>query len=169
MARLPSKLRSITLLTLAEVAGMSLWFATAAALPDMVREAGISAMRQAMLSSGVQAGFVIGALVSGQMLYNFVLENLRYYAAMKAMGATNGRLVRMVALQVLVVATLGFGIGAGCASASGELLRMGGLAFAMVWQIPVFAAGAVLLACLCAASISIRSVLRLEPAAVFKA
>ncbi|HNB29247.1 MAG TPA: MFS transporter, partial [Alphaproteobacteria bacterium] len=58
----PGKLRSITLLTLAEVAGMSLWFATAAALPDMVREAGISAARQAMLSSGVQAGFVFGAL-----------------------------------------------------------------------------------------------------------
>jgi MFS family permease len=60
--RTPSKLSSITLLTLAEVAGMSLWFATAAALPDMVRENPISPMRQAMLSSGVQLGFVIGAL-----------------------------------------------------------------------------------------------------------
>jgi MFS family permease len=58
----PSKLRSITLLTLAEVAGMSLWFATAAALPDMVREAAISPARQALMSSGVQLGFVIGAL-----------------------------------------------------------------------------------------------------------
>jgi MFS family permease len=57
-----SKLRSITLLTLAEVAAMSLWFATAAALPDMVREAAISPARQALLSSGVQAGFVVGAL-----------------------------------------------------------------------------------------------------------
>jgi MFS family permease len=57
-----SKLRSITLLAFAEVAGMSLWFATAAALPDMVREASISATRQALLSSGVQLGFVVGAL-----------------------------------------------------------------------------------------------------------
>lgn len=62
LAAAPSKLRSITLLTLAEVAGMSLWFATAAALPDMVREAAISPARQALLSSGVQLGFVIGAL-----------------------------------------------------------------------------------------------------------
>lgn len=117
----------------------------------------------------IALGFVIGALVSGQMLYNFVLENLRYYAAMKAMGATNGRLVRMVALQVLTVALLGIGIGTGGASASGELLRAGGLAFGMVWQIPVFGAAAVLLACFLAALVSIRSVLRLEPAAVFKA
>jgi MFS family permease len=57
-----SKLYSITLVTLAEVAGMSLWFATAAALPDMVREVAISPARQALMSSGVQLGFVIGAL-----------------------------------------------------------------------------------------------------------
>ncbi len=57
------KSRSITLLVLAEIAVMSLWFASAAVLPDMTREGGISATRQALLSSGVQAGFVIGALL----------------------------------------------------------------------------------------------------------
>jgi MFS family permease len=57
-----SKPISITLLALAEIAGMSLWFASAAILPDMVRESGIDAVRQAMLSSGVQLGFVAGAL-----------------------------------------------------------------------------------------------------------
>ena len=57
-----SKRASIILLVLAEIAGMSLWFASAAILPDMVRESGIDAVRQAMLSSGVQLGFVVGAL-----------------------------------------------------------------------------------------------------------
>jgi MFS family permease len=61
-ARSSSKLISITLLVLAEIAGMSLWFASAAILPDMVRESGIDPVRQAMLSSGVQLGFVAGAL-----------------------------------------------------------------------------------------------------------
>lgn len=41
---------------------MILWFTTAAVLPDMVRESPISEARQAWLSSGVQAGFVVGAL-----------------------------------------------------------------------------------------------------------
>ena len=59
-----TKTASIGLLCLVVVAGMSPWCATAAALPDMVREGGISASRQALLSSGVQAGFVIGALIS---------------------------------------------------------------------------------------------------------
>jgi sugar phosphate permease len=61
-ARHSSKPISIALLVLAEIAGMSLWFASAAILPDMVRESGMSTVRQAMLSSGVQLGFVAGAL-----------------------------------------------------------------------------------------------------------
>jgi len=43
---------------------MSLWFVSAAILPDMTRDVDLSAVRQAALSSGVQAGFVIGALIS---------------------------------------------------------------------------------------------------------
>lgn len=43
---------------------MSLWFVSSAVLPDMIREVDISAMRQAALSSGVQAGFVVGALLA---------------------------------------------------------------------------------------------------------
>jgi len=58
----PGKAVSVTLLVLAQVAGMSLWFASAAVLPDMAREGAISDARQALLSSGVQAGFVLGAL-----------------------------------------------------------------------------------------------------------
>lgn len=57
-----SKRRSIFLLVLAEMAGMSLWFTSAAILPDMVREGAIDPVRQALLSTGVQAGFVVGAL-----------------------------------------------------------------------------------------------------------
>lgn len=41
---------------------MSLWFSSAAVLPDMAREGLLDAARQAYLSSAVQAGFVTGAL-----------------------------------------------------------------------------------------------------------
>lgn len=43
---------------------MSLWFVSAAILPEMLREAPLSPFRQAAMSSGVQAGFVAGALLS---------------------------------------------------------------------------------------------------------
>jgi len=57
------KWRSVTFLMMAEIVAMSLWFVSAAILPEMSREGNISAVRQAFLSSGVQGGFVIGALV----------------------------------------------------------------------------------------------------------
>ncbi|MEP0942699.1 MAG: MFS transporter [Rhizobiaceae bacterium] len=59
-----SKLGSLLILVLAQVAGMSLWFMSAAILPEMASEFPISPTRQAALSSAVQAGFVMGALVS---------------------------------------------------------------------------------------------------------
>ncbi len=59
-----SKSRSISILLIAEVAAMSLWFVSAAILPEMLAERAISTTRQALLSSGVQAGFVFGALFS---------------------------------------------------------------------------------------------------------
>lgn len=57
------KARTILFLVLATSAGMSLWFMTAAILPDIAAEAGLSRSHQTLLSSVVQAGFVAGALV----------------------------------------------------------------------------------------------------------
>jgi len=60
----PGKVWSLSLLMLAEIAVMSLWFMSAAILPEMAAETPISDARQAALSSAVQAGFVSGALLS---------------------------------------------------------------------------------------------------------
>ncbi|WP_417671597.1 MFS transporter [Roseibium sp.] len=58
----PGKKSSLAILMAAQISGMSLWFMSAAVLPDMTSEFSISASRQAFLSSAVQAGFVAGAL-----------------------------------------------------------------------------------------------------------
>lgn len=47
---------------IAEVCGMSLWFVSAAVLPGMMAEFAMSAGQQAALSTGVQGGFVLGAV-----------------------------------------------------------------------------------------------------------
>ncbi len=57
-----TKLASLSLLVIAELSGMNLWFVSAAVLPDLVRETGIGNAVQALLTSAVQAGFVAGAL-----------------------------------------------------------------------------------------------------------
>jgi putative ABC transport system permease protein len=114
-------------------------------------------------------GFVIGLLVAGQTFYTFVLDNLRHFGALKAMGASNGVVLRMLVAQVLVVGAVGYGMGLGAASATGILFERIGLAFHMAWPIPVVGGLAVLLCCLAAGLIGMLKVLRLEPAIVFKA
>lgn len=116
----------------------------------------------------IALGFLIGTLVAGQTFYNFTLDNLRHYGALKAMGVTNGRLASMVLLQALVVAVLGYGTGVGLGAASGKLMESAGLAFSMPWQIPAITALAILSVSALAALLSLRQVFRLEPAVVFK-
>ena len=62
-----AKLRSMTALVLAEVLVLSLWFISSATMPGMLAEADVTPARQALLSSGVQIGFVIGALGSAAL------------------------------------------------------------------------------------------------------
>jgi len=116
----------------------------------------------------VALGVLIGSLVAGQTFYNFTLDNLRHYGALKAMGVSNRQLVGMVLLQAGTVAILGYAIGAGFGSAMGWIVASQGLAFSMPWYVPALALLAILLVCALAAWLSLRRVFRLEPAVVFK-
>lgn len=117
----------------------------------------------------VALGFVIGTVIAGQTFYNFTLDNLRYFGTMKAMGATDSVLLRMILLQSLTVGMIGYGLGLGVTALVGKLPGEGELAFLLPWQLPVLSALAILLICVASALISIRKVLRMEPAIVFKA
>src|SRR5215813_11616608 len=69
----------------------------------------------------VLLGFVVGLAISSQTFYSFVLENLRNLAALKAMGAPDRMLARMVMLQTLTVGLIGYGCGVGLATGFGYL------------------------------------------------
>ena len=56
-------------------------------------------------------GFLVGTAIAGQTFYNFTIENIKQFGALKAMGATNARIVGMILLQALVVGLLGYGLG----------------------------------------------------------
>lgn len=116
----------------------------------------------------VLIGFVVGAAVTGQIFYNFTLDNLRHFGVFKAMGATDRMLRRMILLQALVVGFIGFGLGAGFTSLFA--LKGNGSDLSMTLSVPLLlgSGGAVLVIVLLAALLSIRKVMKLEPAIVFK-
>lgn len=116
----------------------------------------------------VALGFVIGIIVTGQTFYNFTLDNLRYYGAMKAMGVDHRTLAGMVIIQALTAALLGFAIGLGCAKACGVLILKMGLAFDLNGLIASTCLVAILSVSLLAAMLSLWRVFRVDPAIVFK-
>jgi putative ABC transport system permease protein len=116
----------------------------------------------------VALGFLVGTAIAGQTFYNFTLDNLRHFGALKAMGAGNGMLLRMILLQACITGMVGYGLGVGAAAAFGYLLRDSELAFKLPWQLLVVTGVAVTLICMMASLFSMRKVMRLEPAIVFK-
>jgi putative ABC transport system permease protein len=113
-------------------------------------------------------GFLIGTAVAGQMFYNFTTENLRYFGTLKAMGLGTGGAIMMVMAQAIVVTLLGWGIGIGLSSMAGRLLEDGEIGFRMPWYLFFGSIASVALITLTAATISLRRVITVEPAVVFR-
>jgi len=118
----------------------------------------------------VALGFIVGTAVAGQTFYLFVLENLRHFGALKAMGVADGRLLAMVILQAAVVGVMGYAIGMGMATGffaiTGNMTHLRG--FVLPWQVMAGTAAAVSVIVLLASALAVRRVWVLEPAVVFR-
>jgi len=112
--------------------------------------------------------FLVGSAIAGLMFWNFTLDNLRHFGALKAMGASNGMLLRMIVLQAALVGALGYGMGVGVAAGFGALTATTELAFRLPWQLLLISGTAVTVICTVSALVCIIKVVRLEPAIVFK-
>lgn len=116
----------------------------------------------------VLMGVIVGAAIAGQTFHSFTLDNLRHFAALKAMGAGDRILMKMIVTQSLAVGAIGYGLGVGFACLFGAAIG-DSLAFWMPWQLLAFTAVLIAAISLLTAFLSVRPVVRLEPGVVFKA
>jgi len=117
----------------------------------------------------VLLGFIVGTAIAGQTFYLFTVENIRQFGALKAMGTSNWTILLMVLSQALQVGVVGYGLGVGLAAFFGWSTRgLTKLAFFMPWQVLALTAIAVVLIVLLASLLSIRRVLVVDPAIVFR-
>jgi putative ABC transport system permease protein len=118
----------------------------------------------------IALGFLIGVAIAGQTFYLFTIENLKQFGALKAMGLSNLRLVGMILLQALVVGAIGYGVGIGLTAlfflSTMHITHLAGLY--LYWQVMAGTGVAVVVIVILASLLSIRRVLVLEPAAVFR-
>lgn len=118
----------------------------------------------------ISVAFLIGVTVAGQTFYLFTIENLKHFGALKAMGVTNSRLIGMILLQAWCVGLIGYGLGVGVTAAffdyTNRITYLAGLF--MGWHAMACVALAIGTIVTAAALVSMRKVLFLEPAVVFR-
>lgn len=115
-------------------------------------------------------GFVVGVAIVGLTFSLFLRDNIKQFGALKAIGVTNSKIVQMVAAQAGLVGMIGYALGV-----IGTVAFIKGFGsnpffkgFYIPWQIPLISLAAVVVILALTGFVAIRSVLKTEPAAVFR-
>jgi len=154
--RLLSELRDVDVRTNAEFSRMTqiYWMFTTGA--------GIAVLLAALL------GLVVGVVVVAQTIYATTMDHLREYGTLKAMGATNGYLYRVIIQQAVISAVIGYGLAMVVSHFVVAGSQRGGAAILLPTPVAVGMLGLTMAMCVGAAMVSINTVTRLDPAMVFK-
>lgn len=113
--------------------------------------------------------FLIGGGIAGMTFYNFMLDNQRYFAVLRAMGTSDRMMIGMVTLQAVGVTLIGFGLGIGAVSVLIHFVMAGSdITMQLTWPLLGAVAGIVVLVGAVAGTAGLLRVLRTDPAVVFK-
>lgn len=113
-------------------------------------------------------GLVVGVVIVGQTLYAVTKEHLRELATLKAIGASPLEIVSFVAWQAAFLALVGGGLGLAMAFGVKSWAVDYGLTIVLSGPVLALGVGAVLAMCAVASLWSVRAVLALEAAEVFR-
>lgn len=119
----------------------------------------------------VVLGAIIGVAIVGLTFNQFIMENLKQYAALKAIGIRNLRLLWMTMAQAAFVGVIGYGLGLGMAAAFFHNTTRSVDALRGFYLLPEVAIGVAVLAIVIvflSTVISMRRVLLVDPATVFR-
>lgn len=111
----------------------------------------------------VLLGVIIGFSIAGQVFYMMTIENLVYFALIKAVGGTKKMILQMIVFQALLVGAIGYTLGIGVTVLWGMAIRGTTLAFLFPWELLLFTASIVLVICIFTTILSVRKVLYADP------
>ncbi len=115
----------------------------------------------------VGIGVVVGACVSGLLLFLFTNENARFYAVFKALGAGSRLIVLMVVAQAVLSGIVGYALGIGISAGIGRLIKTPAMPYFLTWETLGFTGVTVMLVTTFSAVLSALKVIGLEPGRVF--
>lgn len=118
----------------------------------------------------IALGVIVAIVITALTLAMFIAENLKSFGVLKAIGVTNGQILAMVLAQGGLVGFIGFGLGIGGTAAflAGAATDPNLDGFVLHWQVIAGAAALVAVIVVGSALVSVRRVLKMDPAIVFR-
>lgn len=113
-------------------------------------------------------GLIVGVVVVGQVLYTSTLENLKEYGTLKAMGASNFQVIGAIVAQAVAGAVPAHLIAGVLLYIASQTIGGMGIHLSFNLQQYCYAVVFTILVCVAASMMSVKKVLSLEPALVFK-
>ncbi|HKD01746.1 MAG TPA: ABC transporter permease [Terriglobales bacterium] len=113
-------------------------------------------------------GLVVGFVVVAQTIYATTMDHLREFGTLKAMGAPNSYVYKVILTQAAISAVIGYFLGMMVSVFVVHASQEGGAAILLPLPMAVGIFFLTLLMCTGAAMVSITKVTRLDPAMVFK-
>jgi putative ABC transport system permease protein len=113
-------------------------------------------------------GLVVGIAVVAQTIYAATMDHIREYGTLKAMGATNTYLYRVLIEQAVWSAVLGYAFAMVLAHFIVQSSEKGGALILLPLSMKIGMLFLAVFMCIAAALVSINKVTRLDPAMVFK-
>jgi len=113
-------------------------------------------------------GLVVGVAVVAQTIYAATMDHIREYGTLKAIGATNRHLYRVLIEQAVWSAVLGYGFAMFLAHFIVQGSEKGGALILVPLPMKIGMLFLAVFMCIVAALVSINKVTHIDPAMVFK-
>jgi len=114
-------------------------------------------------------GLVVGFVVVAQTIYATTVDHIREFGTLKAMGAPNSYVYKVIMKQAAIAAVIGYVLGMFVSMFMVHASQKGGAAILMPTPMAIGMFFLTLAMCTGAALVSISKVTRIDPAMVFKA
>jgi putative ABC transport system permease protein len=120
----------------------------------------------ALLGSAI-LGIIVGTIIVTQTLYSSAKDHLKEFATLRAIGSSRGYILKVIVIQALLSAIIGFSIAAAIGVALVNATAEAALPVIMTPELTLGLFALTLAMCAIAAISAIRVVTRIDPATVF--
>ncbi len=124
--------------------------------------AGITVLVAAVLA------IIVGVIIVAQTIYSATVDHIREYGTLKAMGATNWYLYRIIITQAVVSGLIAYAVGIAVSLVISRISMEGTLAIIVNWQLVLALFILTILMCCGSSIVAIRKATTIDPAMVFK-